>query len=159
MRGLERIGDDVRRELGRFGPAAGMADIVAAWPGAVGEQIAANAWPARISRDGTLHVAASSSAWAFELTQLEGEIGRRLREAVGEAAPASLRFAVGHVPEVGSDPAPKAKRTVPKVSDALSAEGERIAAAIEDPALREVVARAAAASLAAALAPPDRRPV
>ena len=30
--------------------------------------IAANAWPARIARDGTLHVATSSSAWAFELT-------------------------------------------------------------------------------------------
>jgi hypothetical protein len=157
--GLERIGADVQRELGRFGPAAGMADIVAAWPGAVGEQIAANAWPARVSRDGTLHVATSSSVWAFELTQLEGEIRKRLGEAVGEAAPGRLRFAVGHIPAPGSDPAPKEKRTVPKVSAALSAEGERIAAAIEDPALREVVARAAAASLATALGPPDRRSV
>lgn len=159
MSGLERIGGDIRRELGRFGPAAGMADIVAAWPGAVGEQIAANAWPARISRDGTLHVATSSSTWAFELSQLEGEIRKRLRDAAGGAAPARLRFAVGHIPETGSDPAPKEKRTVPKVSGALAAEGERIAASIEDPALREVVARAAAASLATALAPPDRRSV
>jgi hypothetical protein len=159
MSGLERIGADVRRELGRFGPAAGMADIVAAWAGAVGEQIAANAWPARISRDRTLHVATSSSAWAFELTQLEGEIRKRLDDAVGESAPDRLRFAVGHIPETGSDPAPKEKRSAPKVSEALSAEGERIAASIEDPALREVVARAAAASLATALAPPDRRSV
>jgi len=159
MSGLEPIGADVRRELGRFGPAVGMAEVVAAWPGAVGEQIALNAWPARISRDGTLHVATSSSAWAFELTQLEGEIRRRLGDAVDEAAPERIRFAVGHIPETGSDPAPKEKRTVPRVSEALSAEGERIAASIEDPALREVVARAAAASLAAALAPPDRRSV
>jgi hypothetical protein len=159
MSGLEPIGADVRRQLGRFGPAAGMAEVVAAWPSAVGEQIALNAWPARISRDGTLHVATSSSAWAFELTQLESEIRKRLADAVGEAAPVRLQFAVGLVPETGSDPAPKEKRAVPKVSEALSAEGERIAASIEDPALREVVARAAAASLASALAAPDRRSV
>jgi hypothetical protein len=157
--GLEPIGADVKRELGRFGPAAGMAEVVAAWPGAVGEQIALNAWPARISRDGTLHVATSSSAWAFELTQLEVEIRRRLGDAVGAAAPERVRFAVGHIPETGSDAVPKEKRTVPKVSEALSAEGERIAASIEDPALREVVARAAAASLATSLAPADRRSV
>jgi hypothetical protein len=48
---------------------------------------------------------------------------------------------------------------VPSVSEALTAEGERIAASIEDPGLREVVARAAAASLAASLTPPDRRSV
>lgn len=159
MSGLEPIGADVKRELGRFGPAAGMAEVVAAWPGAVGEQIALHAWPARISRDGTLHVATSSSPWAFELTQLEREIRTRLRDAVGEAAPTRLRFAVGHIPETGSDPAPKEKHAVPKVSEALAAEGERIAASIEDPTLREVVARAAAASLATALAPPDRRSV
>ena len=149
----------MKRELGRFGPAAGMAEIVAAWPGAVGEQIALNAWPARISRDGTLHVATSSSAWAFELTQLELEIRSRLGDAVGEVAPERLRFAVGHIPETGPETAPKEERAVPKVSAALSAEGERIAASIEDPALREVVARAAAASLATTLAPPDRRSV
>jgi len=62
---MERIGNEVRRELGRFGSAGQMADLVAAWPGAVGETVAANAWPARLARDGTLHVAAASSTWAF----------------------------------------------------------------------------------------------
>jgi hypothetical protein len=51
----ERIGDDVQHELKRFGPAEGMSEIVRAWPGAVGEQIARNAWPARLARDRTLH--------------------------------------------------------------------------------------------------------
>lgn len=157
MSGLGHIADVVARELGRFGPAAGMGEIVAAWPGAVGDPIAAHAWPARVARDGTLHVATSSSAWAFELTQLEAQIRERLAVAAGAAAPKSIRFAVGHIPETGSDPAPKEKRTVPKVSDALFAEGERIAAEIEDPALREAVARAAAASLAAARPPADGR--
>ncbi|MDX6512763.1 MAG: Dna[CI] antecedent, DciA, partial [Gaiellaceae bacterium] len=93
------IGESVRSELARFGPAAGMADLVAAWPGAVGEAIAGNAWPARVGRDGTLYVHAASSAWAFELGQLEPTIRERLRDALGEAAPPKLRFAVGNLPE------------------------------------------------------------
>src|ERR671914_1745239 len=114
---MEPLGEDVRRELARFGPQAGLGEVVAAWPEAVGPGIAANAWPARISRDGTLHVATSSSAWAFELTQLEGEIRKRLSDAAGDAAPTRLRFAVGHIPETGSDPETKEKRTVPRVTE------------------------------------------
>ena len=91
----ERIGDEVQRELSRFGPAEGMTEIVRAWPSVMGEQIARNAWPARISRDGKLHVATSSSAWAFELAQLEPKLLERLGEALGGAAPAGLRFAPG----------------------------------------------------------------
>ncbi len=75
---MERIGDDVTRELGRLGPGGGMAAIVKAWPRAVGPAIAENAWPARVARDGTLHVATSSSVWAFELLQLERELLERL---------------------------------------------------------------------------------
>ena len=95
----ERIGDDVARELARFGPAAGMTEIVRAWPAVVGEQIARNAWPARLARDGKLHVATSSSAWAFELAQLAPAIADRLSEQLGESAPKALRFTVGHLPE------------------------------------------------------------
>ena len=87
---MERIGGAVRSELGRFGTAGAMADLVAAWPGAVGDAVATNAWPARFARDGTLHVAASSSAWAFELGQLESEILARLKDALGKAAPSRL---------------------------------------------------------------------
>jgi hypothetical protein len=43
----EPIGEYVRRELKRFGPSGAMAEIVRAWPAAVGESIARNAWPAR----------------------------------------------------------------------------------------------------------------
>jgi hypothetical protein len=157
--GLGHIGDEVGRELGRFGPAAGMAEIVAAWPEAVGAQIAANAWPARIARDGTLHVATSSSAWAFELTQLEEQVRARLSEFTGDFNPTRLRFAVGTLPEPVSPAAPSEKRTVPEVGPAFRAEGERIAAPINDPELREAVARAIAASLAGARARTDGRSV
>ena len=44
---MDRVGDAVDRELGRFGPASGMAPVVEAWPLAVGPEIARNAWPAR----------------------------------------------------------------------------------------------------------------
>jgi hypothetical protein len=146
----ERIGDDVRRELGRFGPAAGMAEVVTAWPSAVGEQIAQNAWPARLARDRTLHVSTASSAWAFELTQLAPTMLQRLQERLGEKAPVGLRFAPGKLPDapVGGperaiqtplDPAPEHR----ELASALT-EG------IEDESLREVVAKTAAMSLARA---------
>ena len=94
----ERIGDEVRRELSRFGPAEGMTEIVRAWPEAVGEQIALNAWPARISRDGKLHVATSSSAWAFELAQLEPKLLERLSDALGRPCPGGLALRAGEAP-------------------------------------------------------------
>jgi hypothetical protein len=146
---LRPIEDEVRRELSRFGPAAGLGEIVEAWPECVGAGIAANAWPARLARDGSLHVATSSSAWAFELTHLAPSILDRLRERLGESAPASLKFAPGPLPEAGPAPVETSKRIVPVVSEADRAEGARIAATIEDAALRDAVARAAEASLAA----------
>jgi hypothetical protein len=153
----EPIGDDVRRELGRFGPESALGEVVAAWPAAVGPAIAANAWPARIARDGTLHVATSSSAWAFELTQLADSIVARLEEHLPAQCPKTLRFAVGTLPEQGSETS--ASRTVPEPDQEARAEGERIAQGIGDERLREAVAKAAAASLAAGRRSGDDRPV
>ena len=146
---LRPIEDEIRRELSRFGPAAGLGDIVTAWPECVGAGIAANAWPARLARDGSLHVSTSSSAWAFELTNLAPSILERLQQRLGGSAPTGLRFAPGPLPEAGREPEQASKRTVPQVSEADRVEGARIAAAIENPDLREAVARAAEASLAA----------
>ena len=145
----ERIGEAVRGELARFGPAGAMGDVAAAWPEAVGEGIAANAWPARIARDGTLHVNTSSSAWAFELTQLREQIAESLTEALGPIAPTTFRFAPGPIPEATAGSAKEAARSVLKVPPELEEEGRRMAAGIEDEGLREAVAAAAAASLAA----------
>jgi len=144
----ERIGDEVQRELSRFGPAEGMTEIVRAWPGVMGEQIARNAWPARISRDGKLHVATSSSAWAFELAQLEPKLLERLGEALGGAVPAGLRFAPGKLPERSGEDDAGAART-PRAPTAEERElAAALASGIEDESLRKVVAKAAAASLA-----------
>ena len=159
MSGLEPLGRELRAELARLGPAGAIGEVAEAWPEAVGQAIAANAWPARIAREGTLHVATSSSAWAFELTHLEATIRERLAERLGAAAPPALRFAPGRVPEPGAEDVTTSARTVPKPSPAARAAGEHIASEIEDPALREAVARAAAASLAAADAPSADRAI
>ena len=144
---MKKIASEVRSELGRFGPAAGMVRIVEAWPGVVGVTIARNAWPARIARDGTLHVATSSSSWAFELAQLEADVLKRLRSATGKDAPAKLRFAVGKLPERGSeDDERRGRRPVSPGPDELR-KAEELAAGISDEELRKVVAKAAAQSL------------
>jgi len=151
-----RIGDDVRREFGRFGVSGAIAAIVEAWPAAVGDSIARNAWPARVSRDGTLHVATSSSAWAFELGLLEADIRERLRAALGGEAPAQFRFAPGRLPESPSEVSSDASRRSLAPSAQHRRQAEYIAAAIEDENLRKVVAKAAAASLEKAAGRPPR---
>jgi hypothetical protein len=150
------IGDEVRRELGRFGPAGAMAEIVEAWPAAVGDSIARNAWPARVNRDGTLHVATSSSAWAFELGLLEAEIRARLEAALGADAPPRLRFAPGRLPEPAVETREKNLARPPEPTPEDRREAERLAAPIEDENLRKVVAKAAALSLATATERPPR---
>jgi hypothetical protein len=144
---VKKIASEVAGELGRFGPAAGMVRIVEAWPGAVGATIARNAWPARIARDGTLHVATSSSSWAFELAQLEADVLSRLRAATGKDAPSKLRFAVGKLPELGSDDVERGDRKPPPPGPEEVRKGEELAAEISDEELRKVVAKAAAQSL------------
>lgn len=146
----ERIGDEVRSELARFGPAEGMTEIVRAWPDAIGDQIARNAWPARLARDGTLHVATASSTWAFELAQLEPKLLERLREALGEAAPANLRFAPGKLPEPSAEELGEARTPPPEPTGEERELAAAMVSGIEDESLRKIVAKAALASLAKA---------
>ncbi len=153
---MERIGGDVERELGRFDGAGSMPRIVAVWPAAVGGEVARNAWPARVARDGTLHVNASSSVWAFELGQLAPRILERLVEELGEYAPTSLRFAQGHLPEPAGPVAPDAGRERPEPAPEALAEAASLTASIDDEELRETVERAASLSLARAA---DNRPI
>lgn len=147
--GPQAIGDSVARELARAGgspsgPALG--DLVSAWPTAVGEAVSRNAWPARITRDGTLVVHASSSAWAFELTQLEATI----RERLGAHAPRALRFVPGPLPEPPATGVAGERRAPVAPTRAHVERAAEVARSIDSEPLREAVARAAAASLAKA---------
>jgi len=143
---MDRVGNAVSRELGRFGPATGMAPLVEAWPLAVGAVIARNAWPARFSRDGTLHVHTRDSIWAFELKSRAEEI----RERLGEVAPPRLAFAPGPIPEPLDDSSESAALRPVAPSAEHLAEADALAAQIGDEELRKVVAKAAAYSLARA---------
>ena len=153
---MERLGGALGAELGRLGPAGGadLAAIVAAWPAAVGAENARRAWPARIARDGTLHVHAADAVWAHQLTMLGPRVLEALRERVGEGAPAAIRFAAGPLPAAADVERRDRPRPVEPVREDLD-RGAEVAAPIADEGLRELVARAAAASLARARS--DRR--
>ena len=157
---MDRIDAEVRRELDRVGPGGGGLDaLTRAWAASVGDTIVRNAWPIRLAGDGTLHVATSSSTWAFELTRLTGTILEQLRPLLRDATPRALKFAPGPLPEPPSPTSSAASREGPRATPAQRAEEVALTAAIGDPELRDLVARAAAASLAnaAAGAPDDRR--
>ena len=119
-----------------------MAEVVEAWPAAVGDAIARAAWPARFQRDGTLVVHTQDAIWAFELGHRAAEIAGRL------PGRPPLKFVPGPLPEP-----PPPEEAVPRPPAATLAEERQAAAwasSIEDEELRQAVARAAAASLAAA---------
>jgi hypothetical protein len=148
---VERIDKEVQRRLAASGggTALALAEITAAWPAAVGEAVARQAWPQRVARDGTLHVATSSATWAFELDRLAPEIAQQLSAILGESAPAKLRFKVGPIPEPAGPDAgvsPVQDAHAPATPEVTS-EAAALASEIADPDLRELVARAARASL------------
>ena len=148
---MERIGREVERELGRGGSrdAIPLAALTAAWPEVVGDAVARHAWPLRIAKDGTLHVATASSTWAHELGFLSDEILERLRAHLGTDAPTKVRCAVGPIPEVerADDVSPEPFPADADVPFEVRSEAAAAASAITDPELREVVARAVRASL------------
>jgi hypothetical protein len=134
---MEPLGKEVRDALSRFGPQAGMAEVVDRWPDAVGPAIARNAWPARIARDGTVHVNTADSIWSFELGQRAAEIAESL------AVPA-VRFAPGPLPEPDPEPAETPVRAAPEDVERARA----IASSVTDENLRECVQKAVSLGLA-----------
>jgi hypothetical protein len=144
---VEPLGDEIRAELRRVGADSGAGDIATTWTAAVGEEIARNAWPARTQPDGTLVVHVRDAIWGFELTQRVSEISGRL------PGRPRLRFVPGPLPDaLPEEPsAPPLEATPEQAREAAAA-----VAGIEDPMLRESVAKAIKAALARA---PDDRSV
>jgi hypothetical protein len=148
---MDRLDQQIRLELARFRPMDGdLSTIVRVWTAAVGDTVARNACPARLARDGTLHVNTASATWAFELGSLAPTILEQLRNELGEAAPPALRFAPGPVPDPLGEALEDGASLPPDIGPEDRAEASALAAGIEDERLREAVARAAAASLARA---------
>ena len=140
---LEPLGDEVKRELARFGPQGTIAEVVEAWPPAVGPAIARAAWPARFQRDGTLVVHTRDAIWAFELTQRAGEIRERLDVE-------RVKFVPGPLPEAREELAGAGRPRPPSPSPEQVEEAARIAGRIDDEDLRKLVQRAVETALARA---------
>ena len=138
---MEPLGDQIRAELSRVGADSSAGDAVTAWPAAVGDEIARNAWPARTQPDGTLVVHVRDAIWGFELTQRAAEISERL------PGRPRLKFTPGPLPETTPEPSPA---TPVEVSPEQAREAAAITAEIVDPDLRESVAKAIKAALAQA---------
>jgi len=115
-----------------------MPELVERWPEAVGPEIARFAWPARIARDGTVHVSTADSIWAFELGQRATEIAARL------GGDRRLRFAPGPLPEppVQDGPGP----VFP--DDEETRRAARLTASMAHEGLRESVQKALSFALA-----------
>jgi hypothetical protein len=134
---MDPLGNEILSELARFGALAGMAELLERWPAAVGAAIAQNAWPARISKDGTVHIATNDSVWAFELGQRAGEIAAALRVP-------KVRFAPGPLPTPDLPPPEDRVEVTPEEAELARA----IASSITDEKLRESVQKAVSFSLA-----------
>jgi hypothetical protein len=114
-----------------------MPELLEQWPGAVGDAIARNAWPARIAKDGTVHVNTADSIWAFEL-------GQRAREIAERLGVPRLRFAPGPLPQADDDPAPAPLEPTPEEEE----RARSLPGAVGDENLRESVQKAVRLSLA-----------
>jgi predicted nucleic acid-binding Zn ribbon protein len=127
-----------RRAGGGGGVGAETAAAALAWPDVVGRAAADHSVPVRRSRAGVVTVACSSASWAHELSARRVDLAARLAERAPEARVAGLRFAV----------APRAAPAPAAPSAAERDLGTAAAADVSEPALRGLVARAAAASAA-----------
>ena len=137
--GLESLSDLIGVALPEnAGRASDVAAIARRWPEAVGEAIAREAWPARLTPDGELVVHASGAVWASELTHLARQLQGRL-EAVGIVPAPTLRFMVGAVPRRRDADAAKGPKTAPPPDS----RADGWTASIRDPELREAVSLAA----------------
>jgi hypothetical protein len=145
---MEPVGEGVREELRRLGADTTAApDQNDAWLAAVGAEIARNAWPARTQADGTLVVHVRDAIWGFELSQQAPEIASRL------PGRPRLRFVPGPLPEEASEE-PRAAPPEPTLEQVR--EAEEMTAPIDDPDLRESVAKVIKAAL---VRPPHDRSI
>jgi hypothetical protein len=112
-------------------PEHTLALLRAAWPSAVGEELARRTRVVALDR-GVLRVMVPDVRWQRNLLRVRGDILMRLRTVAGRASPRALGFVTGPV----ADPAPKAA-LVPVADHAEAPAAVREAAlAIPDPEIR-----------------------
>lgn len=87
---LGRLTGDLAKTRGWSGRVA-EGSVLGRWPEVVGADIAAHASPTAL-RDGVLHVAAESTAWATQLRMVQRQLLARIAAAVGDGVVTSLRI-------------------------------------------------------------------
>ena len=144
------IADLVGRATRRFTHAGDpvLTSVRAAWAEASGPGTVNHAYPTRRSRAGVVTVACTDAVWAQELDMRGDELMDRLATILGDPnAVGGLRFVVADHAIPQPDPGPVVAVDLPPPSPNAAAAGARAAESIEDPALRDLVARAAARSM------------
>jgi len=124
---------------------------VQAWPQIVGDRIAERCWPYHI-REGVLLVAVSNSSWLHQLSFMKEDIVAKINEAAGgeTVLVKEVRFELagrlakrpsveGHI--VRPRPPPRTRKPPPPAAGANLAGIERDAESVDDPELREIIAR------------------
>ncbi|MFN7162249.1 MAG: DciA family protein, partial [Fimbriimonadales bacterium] len=151
MRELVQAGDALQRLLQqlRLDRQFRTYDALARWSDIVGKQVAQVARPLRLDAD-TLWVAVKSHAWAQELNFQKHTILQRLNARAGEERFKEIRFVVRvNLPPALEQASASAQPPVslPNLSDAERRRVEAMASGITDPALRDALMRAQAATL------------
>ena len=113
-------------------PEHTLALLRAAWPGAVGDELARRSEVVALDR-GVLRIKVPDMRWQRTLVRMRGFILARLRRVAGQAAPRGLGFVTGELADPG-EPAP-ATAPVLKAPPAPALVAEA-AEAIPDPEIR-----------------------
>jgi hypothetical protein len=126
-------------------PEHTLALLRAAWPGAVGGELARRTELVALDR-GVLRIKVPDLRWQRTLLRMRGFILGRLRRVAGQAAPRGLGFVTGEVADPGGPAAPAPPASAPPApAPALVADA---AEAIPDPEIRGLFLAAAGRYLA-----------
>lgn len=115
-------------------PEHRLALLRAAWPAAVGPEIARRTEVVAFDR-GALRIKVPDGRWQKNLLRMRRDILSRLRDVAGEAAPRALGFVTGEVPEVERPPARPAIPASPPTPAPASV--TTAAGTIPDPEIRD----------------------
>ena len=113
-----------------------LALLRAAWPAAVGPEIARRSQVVALDR-GILRIKVADARWQKNLQRMRGDLLARLRAVAGGAAPRAIGFVLGETLDAGAPPSlPSRLSLPPPPAPPPPARVTEAAAAIPDPEIR-----------------------
>ena len=143
MSELRPVGEGIARVARLPRPDPVLEAARAAWPQAVGAEVARRSLPVRIKGD-WLIVHCESSTWVAELSLMERQVHAGLSRQLAEL-PGRIRFEVGAV--TPPEPPPPVAAPLRAATERDREQARQLAGDIRDEALREAVQRAIEHSL------------